>query len=105
MSTATTLEIALIIVLPLCNLMFLFIKDSNKKRRYVTNILICLNILLYLAPYLSGIPNTPSGKSVLWEGQGDGGVFMYYFLIFPLCLVTTIILAVLRFKARKEAKK
>jgi len=85
--------------------MLLFLRDGKKDRKLLVNVFAILNSATYIAPYFSRYFETPAGNSVLWEGPGDGGAFFYYLLLFPVCLIGTVILVSIRIRAHKEAKQ
>ncbi|MEM8764968.1 MAG: hypothetical protein AAGD88_14205 [Bacteroidota bacterium] len=79
-----------------------FIKDSNKIRGIVLNILLLANALLYVSPLLYAYLATPSGGN-MWSENGPGAALWLYFIILPICGLAFLVLLILKLVFRKKS--
>lgn len=95
--------IIIFLIIPLSSIAFLFVKDNNKIRRLILNVLLILNALLFLFPLLLAYSNTPSGESMWNENTGGGASLWLYIIIFPLTIAIQVILFILKlvYKSKK----
>ena len=87
---------SLFLIIPFISIGLLFVKDGSKKRRLIINILILLNIVVYLLPMLGAYLGTPSGESVFNENSGGGAMLWFYMLILPLSGFLVLIFTILK---------
>lgn len=74
----------------------LFLRDDNKKRKYVLNAFLILNDFVFMIPISMAFLFKGEGQS-MWDENSGGGVFMWYYLILlPICAMVLFALAVLK---------
>ncbi|WP_394974763.1 hypothetical protein [uncultured Croceitalea sp.] len=79
-----------------------FLKDSNKVRRIVLNLLLIINAIVYTAPLLYAYWETlPDGN--MWSENGPGAALWLYFIILPLCGLALLVLLILKFVFRRKS--
>jgi formate hydrogenlyase subunit 3/multisubunit Na+/H+ antiporter MnhD subunit len=89
--------IPVIISIGLC-----FLKDSNKVRRIVLNIILIINVLVCIAPLLYAYWETlPDGN--MWSENGTGAIIWLYVILLPLCALVFIVLLILKFVFRRKS--
>jgi hypothetical protein len=84
------------LIVPILSIALLFVKDTDKSRKNVTNILLILNGLLYLVPIFMAYSNTPAGESMWNENTGGGASLWLYLIIFPVTFIAFIVLLILK---------
>ncbi|HMQ49087.1 MAG TPA: hypothetical protein PKA00_16460 [Saprospiraceae bacterium] len=98
------MEILLFLLLPLCCIALLFLKDNNKRRKLRLNVLLLLNALLFMLPLLMAYANTPKGESLWNENSGGGAALWLYMLVFPVCFIGLVVLFILKISFAKKSK-
>lgn len=79
-----------------------FLKDSNKVRRIVLNVLLMLNTVVYLTPLLYAYWQTrPDGN--MWSENGPGAALWVYFILLPLCALILLVLLILKLVFRAKS--
>lgn len=98
------LILLLVFLLPvIMSIALCFLKDSNKVRRILLNVLLTINILVYTAPLLYAYWETrPHGN--MWNENGPGAVLWMYIIILPLCILALIVLLILKLVFRKKSR-
>lgn len=85
-----------IFLLPaLLSIALCFLKDSNKIRGIVLNVLLLANALLYISPLLYAYLATPSGEN-MWSENGPGAALWLYFIILPVFGLAFLVLLILK---------
>ena len=99
----TDLFILIIFLIPvIISIGLCFLKDSNKVRRIVLNIILIINVLVYIAPLLYAYLETlPDGN--MWSENGPGAALWLYFIILPLCGLALLVLLILKFVFRRKS--
>lgn len=95
-----------IFLLPaLLSIALCFLKDANKTRGVLLNVLLVLNALLYISPLLYAYLATPSGGN-MWSENGPGAALWLYFIILPVCGLAFLVLLILKlvFRGRPANK-
>ncbi|NKI33279.1 hypothetical protein [Croceivirga thetidis] len=91
------MEFALLFgILPLVSIGLLFIKDANKKRRIILNILLILNAIVFTLPMLAAYLSTAEGESMFNENTGGGAYLWFYMFLLPLCGFVLFVLLILK---------
>ena len=98
-------DLAIFLALPVFNMILFFLKDKKRDRRILINTLIGVNILIFISPVLMEVLQNGWSDNFMWESPGGKAIFFYYFLLFPLCLIATIVLAVLRVIAHQNSRR
>jgi hypothetical protein len=88
--------ILLFLLIPISSVVLLFLKDTKKKRKIILNILLILNVFLYLSPLIIAFFNTPPGESMWNENTGGGAAIWLYFIVFPVSVIAQLILLILK---------
>lgn len=83
-------------LIPVASIALLFVKDSDRKRKIMLNVLLILNILLYLYPVIEAYWITPKGESMFDENKGGGAALWMYVRILPITILVFIILLSLK---------
>lgn len=79
-------------------------KDANRSRGIILNVLLILNVMFYLSPLAIAWDATPPGDSILSE-NGGGAAFWLYFIIGPISIIIYIILAILKIVFRQRTQQ
>lgn len=89
-------------LLPLSSIGLCFLKDLNKTRKMVLNIILIFNGLVFLFPllyaYLASGP-----EENMWNENGPGAILWLYIVVAPLCIIAQLVLLILKivFATRK----
>lgn len=92
-------------ILPLISIGLLFLKDTNKRRRLIINILLILNALVFTLPMLAAYLSTPEGESMFNENTGGGAYLWFYMFLLPLCGLALFVLLILKIVFAFTSKK
>ncbi|MEM9361575.1 MAG: hypothetical protein AAGA43_03020 [Bacteroidota bacterium] len=78
-----------------------FVKDAMKVRGLILNILLILNVVLYVFPLAYAFLSTrPDGN--MWSENGPGAILWSYLILLPLCGLVFIVLLILKLVFRKR---
>lgn len=86
----------LYLIIPAVSLGLLFLKDSNRRRKQILNILLIINALVYLLPMVAAYFSTPEGESVFNENTGGGAFLWFYLILLPLCTFVLFVLLIIK---------
>lgn len=87
-------ELILFLLIPISSILLLFLKDMNKNRKEIMNILLIMNALLFLSPLFMAYANTPKGES-MWSAA-TGSYMWLYIVILPTTILFQFILLLLK---------
>lgn len=94
--------VAFFFILPLITLALCLVKDHNNLRRWILNIILMANLVLYLFPLAyAWYYSLPDGN--MWSENESGAVLWFYFYIIPVCLIVLVVVAILKWIFRKKS--
>ncbi|MEL6305457.1 MAG: hypothetical protein AAFQ20_11780 [Bacteroidota bacterium] len=97
------LMLILFLLPALLSIALCFLKDANKTRGVLLNVLLVLNALLYISPLLYAYLATPSGGN-MWSENGPGAALWLYFIILPISGLVFLVLLILKLIFRRKSK-
>lgn len=86
----------LLCIIPVLSIALLFVKDTNKIRRRILNILLLLNLILYASPVLIAYAYTPSGENMFSELSGGGAALWLFYFVLPASAGVLLILMIMK---------
>lgn len=98
-------DLVLVTFIPVSSIFLLFLKDRNTDRKFLLNMIIIFNNILYFAPLVLAFTNTPEGESMWNENTGGGAWLWTYFLILPLCAIAHITLFIFKLSIHLKIRK
>ena len=100
------MEFALLFgILPIISIALLFVKDTNRPRKLILNILLLLNAFVFLVPMLAAYLSTAEGESMFNENTGGGAYLWFYMFLLPLCGLALLVLGILKVVFALSSKK
>ena len=92
------MEEIVFLAIPIASFILLFLKDDQKVRKWVMNILLIVNLVFFLSPIILVFLNTPPGKSFTSPsgGSGWGNELWLYLLVFPISGIVLLALMILK---------